>query len=114
MKDIDRMFRAFADETRLRILSLLAREKELCVCDIQDVLGLPQPKISRHLAYLRDSGLVAVRRDGLWKHYSLSKPQGGFHKGLVGCLSGCFSEVGILRRDQETLRRRAPSLKGCS
>lgn len=95
---IDRMFRAFADETRLRILSLLTRG-ELCVCDIVDALVIPQPKVSRHLAYLRGAGLVNVRREGLWKHYSLVKAEGGFHRGLVGCLRGCFTEADSLRRD---------------
>ena len=114
MKPIDQMFRAFADETRLRILNLLAHERELCVCDIQSILKLPQAKISRHLAYLRGSGLVAVRKAGLWKHYSLTRPEGGFHKGLLSCLSGCFGEVGALRRDIQTLKRRAPRLKGCA
>lgn len=105
MVSTDRMFRAFADETRLRILNLLARNKELCVCDIQAILGSSQPKVSRHLAYLRNAGLVGVRREGLWKHYSLIAPTGGFHRGLVGCLRGCFAEVGVLRKDLETFRK---------
>jgi len=108
----DRMFRAFADKTRLRILSLLARRKELCVCDIQDILGQPQPKISRHLAYLRKSKLVRVRRRGTWMHYSLAKPSGAFHKGLIGCLGGCFAVVPVLRKDARALDRRALR-KGC-
>src|SRR5471032_1566462 len=93
---IDRMFKAFADETRLRILHLLTRG-ELCVCDLVDTLGLRQPKVSRHLAYLRRAGLVEVRKDGLWKHYSLSVTRGRFHKGLLACLRGCFAEVDVLR-----------------
>lgn len=100
------MFKAFADETRLRILNLLAHDKELCVCDIQAILGSSQPKVSRHLAYLRSAGLVGVRREGLWKHYSLTAPKGGFHQGLVGCLRGCFAEVEVLRNDLRTLRKR--------
>ncbi|MFI5350544.1 MAG: ArsR/SmtB family transcription factor [Elusimicrobiota bacterium] len=100
---IDRMFKAFADETRLRILHLLARG-ELCVCDLVGTLRLPQPKVSRHLAYLRGAGLVRVRKDGLWKHYSLAETSGKFHRSLIGCLRGCFSEVEVLRRDVERLR----------
>ena len=99
------MFRAFADETRLRILSLLTRG-ELCVCDIVDALKIPQPKASRHLAYLRGAGLVRVRREGLWKHYSLVEAEGGFHRGLMGCLRGCFGEVDSLRRDIQRLEAR--------
>lgn len=105
------MLRAFADETRLRMLNLLAGGKELCVCDIQGALGLAQPKVSRHLAYLRRAGLVRVRREGLWKHYSLTAPKSGFHKGLVGCLKGCFKEADILRKDARALKRRGS--KGC-
>lgn len=114
MVQVDRMFRAFADETRLRILSLLASRAELCVCDIRDVLGLPQSKVSRHLAYLRGAGLVTVRRDGVWKHYALAKPRDGFHRGLVGCLGGCFGDVGLLRRDRERLKRRVPGAASCA
>ena len=73
---VDRMFRAFSDRTRLRILSMLDRspagQGELCVCEIVGVLGVPQPKVSRHLAYLRRAGLVEARRDGLWMYYRLA------------------------------------------
>lgn len=64
-------FRALADETRLRCLALLAHG-ELCVCDLTAVLGLAQPKISRHLAYLREAAIVVDRRQGRWIHYRLS------------------------------------------
>lgn len=99
----DLLFRAFADETRLRILSLLT-QGELCVCDIVATLGLHQPMISRHLAYLRRAGLVLARKEGLWKHYSLARPAEGFHRGLLGCLRGCFAEAPSLRRDREKLK----------
>ncbi|HYU79171.1 MAG TPA: metalloregulator ArsR/SmtB family transcription factor [Vicinamibacterales bacterium] len=65
------VFRALADETRLRILALLGNG-EVCVCHIQGGLQLPQPTISRHLAYLRRSGLVEARREGIWMHYKLA------------------------------------------
>ena len=67
-----RCFKALADKTRLRILALLGNN-EVCVCHIHDSLGLPQPTVSRHLAYLRRSGLVAARRDGVWMHYQVSR-----------------------------------------
>ena len=66
-------FKALADRTRLRILALLGNN-EVCVCHIHDSLGLPQPTVSRHLAYLRRTGLVAARRDGVWMHYR-SRPR---------------------------------------
>lgn len=70
---MESLFRALADQTRLRILALLA-SGEVCVCKIHGALGVPQPTASRHLAYLRKSGLVATRRDGLWIHYRLAMP----------------------------------------
>jgi ArsR family transcriptional regulator, arsenate/arsenite/antimonite-responsive transcriptional repressor len=71
---IDLLFRALADPTRLRILNLLA-DRELCVCYFVEILRLSQPKISRHLAYLRRAGIVASRREGKWMHYRLAKPK---------------------------------------
>ena len=71
---VDRLestLKALADRTRLRILALLGNN-EVCVCHIHDSLGLPQPTVSRHLAYLRRSGLVAARREGVWMHYRLA------------------------------------------
>jgi ArsR family transcriptional regulator, arsenate/arsenite/antimonite-responsive transcriptional repressor len=65
------VYRALADETRLRILSLL-RDGEVCVCHLQGSLRLPQPTISRHLAYLRKAGLAEARREGVWMHYRLA------------------------------------------
>jgi len=68
---MERLFRALADQTRLRILGLLLTG-EVCVCHIHESLRIPQPKASRHLAYLRRAGLVETRRDGLWVHYRLA------------------------------------------
>ncbi len=70
---LERLFRALADPTRLRLINLIAGQ-EICVCYFVDVLGSPQPKISRHLAYLRKAGIVAARREGKWIHYSLVMP----------------------------------------
>lgn len=70
---LEQLFRALADDTRLRILGLLSAG-EVCVCNIHGALNLPQPAVSRHLAYLRKSGLAAARRDGLWMHYRLEMP----------------------------------------
>ena len=69
---LEEAFKALADKTRLRILALIGNN-EVCVCHIHDCLGLPQPTVSRHLAYLRRSGLVAARRDGVWMHYQISR-----------------------------------------
>lgn len=72
MKIIVKTFKSLADETRLRILLLLAAHRELCVCDLMAALDLPQSTVSRHLAYLKNSGWLEDRRSGVWMHYSLS------------------------------------------
>jgi ArsR family transcriptional regulator len=70
---LEQLFAALGDRTRLRLLNLMAAG-EVCVCFLVEVLGVPQPKISRHLAYLRNAGLVAARRDAKWMHYRLTPP----------------------------------------
>src|SRR5215218_10645826 len=72
LTEMETLFKALADATRLRILGLLLTG-EVCVCDIHESLRIPQPKASRHLAYLRRAGLVDTRREGLWVHYRLAK-----------------------------------------
>ncbi len=72
--DMELFFRALADRTRLRLLSLMLSD-EICVCFLVEVIGPNQPKISRHLAYLRRAGLVKARREGKWIHYSTTEPQ---------------------------------------
>lgn len=94
----DLMFRAFSDRTRLRILHVL-QGGELCVGDIVEILQAPQPRISRHLAYLRKANLVAVRKSGLWSHYSLAPAQTPFHRKLLECLAKCFCEVPEVQAD---------------
>jgi ArsR family transcriptional regulator len=100
----DRLFRAFADHTRLRILNLL-QGGELCVCHIVDILQVPQPRASRHLAYLRRVGLLQVRKAGLWSYYSLAPAKGLFHQKLLACLACCFGEVPETREDAARAKR---------
>lgn len=71
MFDAQSFFDALADPIRRRILALLLRHDERCVCDLNAVLDAPQPKVSRHLAVLREAGLVLTRREGVWMHYRL-------------------------------------------
>ena len=66
------LFNILSDPTRLRALMLIQSEGELCVCELTGALGAPQPTISRHLAHLREAGLVTDRRDGLWIHYRIN------------------------------------------
>lgn len=71
--NIELLFKALADRTRLRLINLIG-DQELCVCFFVEVLQTNQPKISRHLAYLRRAGVVAARRDGKWIHYRVVEP----------------------------------------
>jgi ArsR family transcriptional regulator, arsenate/arsenite/antimonite-responsive transcriptional repressor len=102
--NVDLMFRAFSDRTRLRILHVL-QDGELCVGDIVEILDVPQPRVSRHLAYLRKSNLVAARKSGLWSHYSLSAASSPFHKKLLECLTNCFREVPEIQADSARARK---------
>lgn len=104
MSHATRIFRAFADDTRLRILHLLTKG-ELCVCDLMTVLALPQPKVSRHLAYLKRAGLVTDRREGQWRHYSLAAPRSGVQRSLIRCLGSCLDEAPALREDAKSLAK---------
>ena len=105
---VDLMFRAFSDRTRLRILHVL-RGGELCVGDIVESLRAPQPRVSRHLAYLRKASLVVVRKSGLWCHYSLAPAKTPFHRKLLECLGKCFTEVPELQADEA----RAAKIRKC-
>ena len=71
--NLERFFQALGDNTRLRLLNLMG-DQEICVCYFVEILDQPQPKISRHLAYLRNAGIVAARRDGKWMHYRIVNP----------------------------------------
>ena len=101
---VHRMFRALSDRTRLRILQLL-RGGELCVGDLVETLVIPQAKTSRHLAYLRKSGLVRVREEGIWCFYSLSPAGDPLHRKLLECLGVCFQDVPEIEADARRAQR---------
>lgn len=90
--DLDALFKGFADPTRIRILSVLAAG-ELCVCDIVELLVVPQPTVSRHLAYLRRAGLVEATREWKFAHYRLAAPANDVHRNLMACVRSCFTGV---------------------
>lgn len=102
MKASARIFKALSDETRLRILCLLL-EGELCVCDIMDVLQLPQSTVSRHLAYLKNVGLVDDRRCGVWMYYSLVDSVNDLHTGLLKYLRETLPVLEFAAADRERL-----------
>lgn len=105
------LFGAFANPIRLRILNLLQTQKEICVCDLCEVLGVRQPKVSRHLAILREAELVDVRSDGKWKFYSLAPPTTPLHRTLVRCVSSCLGDIEELATDRERLAVIEPRLR---
>ena len=92
LDDLDALFKGFADPTRLRVLNALAAG-ELCVCDLVELLGIAQPAVSRHLAYLRRMRLVEATREWKFAHYRLADPANAVHRNLIACVRGCFTGV---------------------
>jgi ArsR family transcriptional regulator len=99
--DLALLFAALADRTRLRLLNLIAG-REVCVCYLVEVLRLGQPKISRHLAYLRNAGVVAARREGKWMHYRLDRPE---DQATSSILDAVFESFKLDREMQGDLSR---------
>src|SRR5881398_854690 len=104
LNEMETLFRALADATRLRILGLLLTG-EVCVCDIHETLKIPQPKASRHLAYLRRSGLVDTRREGLWIHYRLGKLANPVMAAIVDAVRHALTHIDAVQKDGERLQR---------
>lgn len=102
---METLFKALADVTRLRILGLLLTG-EVCVCDIHDSLKIPQPKASRHLAYLRRAGLVETRRDGLWVHYRLGTFADPVLAALGDAVRHALTHTETVARDAGRLQKR--------
>ena len=102
---MESLFKALADQTRLRILGLLLTG-EVCVCHIHESLKIPQSKASRHLAYLRRSGLVETRRDGLWIHYRLGHLADPALAALADAVRHALTHVDTVRKDAERLQKR--------
>lgn len=100
--DLVTLFSALADRTRLRILNLI-RRREVCVCYFVEILGETQPKISRHLAYLRRAGLVRTRRDGKWIHYSLEHPSDPSVRQVLEATLDAVASEKEMRRDEAAL-----------
>lgn len=104
--NLERFFQALGDTTRLRLLNLMG-DQEMCVCYFVEVLGQPQPKISRHLAYLRSAGIVKARREGKWMHYRLVSPP---HAGAAQILR---QTVEWLKQEKPMQADRARLTKAC-
>jgi ArsR family transcriptional regulator, arsenate/arsenite/antimonite-responsive transcriptional repressor len=104
--NVERFFQALGDNTRLRLLNLMG-EQEICVCYFVEILGQPQPKISRHLAYLRSAGIVSARREGKWMHYRIVMPP---HLGATQIFK---QTLGWLREDRAMQADRARLSRAC-
>ncbi len=102
----ERFFQALGDNTRLRLLNLMG-EREICVCYLVEILGQSQPKISRHLAYLRRAGIVAARREGKWMHYRIVMPPD------VGAAQVLRQTLGWMSEDRKMQADRARLSKAC-
>src|SRR5262245_52977241 len=105
LTEMETLFRALGDSTRLRILGLLLTA-DVCVCDIHESLKVPQSKASRHLAYLRRAGLVETRRDGLWIHYRLGTLSDPVIAAIGDAVRHALTHVDAIQRDAERLRKR--------
>lgn len=102
---VETLVKALSDGTRLRILALLGGG-EVCVCDLHDTLKLPQPTVSRHLAYLRKSGLVDARREGVWIHYRLATLDDIVLRTLTDIVTHTLRHVDTVAKDAERFRKR--------
>jgi len=101
---LEAVFKALADKTRLRILALLGNN-EVCVCHLHDSLALPQPTVSRHLAYLRRAGLVDVRRDGVWMHYQVARSLDPAVQTVVNAAVDALTGVRTTAQDRKQFQR---------
>jgi ArsR family transcriptional regulator, arsenate/arsenite/antimonite-responsive transcriptional repressor len=102
----ERFFQALGDNTRLRLLNLMG-EQEICVCFLVEILGQSQPKVSRHLAYLRRAGIVTARREGKWMHYRIAMPP------EMGAAQVLQQTLAWLREDRKMQADRARLSKAC-
>lgn len=104
VRPLTKLFRALADETRVRIVALLAHG-ELCVCHIEKALDLSQPNISRHLGILRMAGIVDARRDGTWVYYQLATQENEAVQEMLATLAKTFGAERAIRADHAKLRK---------
>lgn len=102
--DMELFFKALADRTRLRLINLMGRD-EVCVCFFVEVFGTNQPKVSRHLAYLRRAGIVKTRKDGKWVQYSVAEPPDPNAARVLSDVRAWLAEDAEMRRDRERLAR---------
>jgi ArsR family transcriptional regulator, arsenate/arsenite/antimonite-responsive transcriptional repressor len=111
MEQLAQLYKALSEETRIRIMMLLT-QGELCVCDVQAVLDEPQSKVSRHLAYLKHSGLVSSKRVGVWMHYLIKETADGTCKAQLAFMEENLSKLPQFAADRKKLQE-FQKQKGC-
>ncbi len=104
VRPLSQLFRALGDETRLRIVALLAHG-ELCVCHIEKALDMPQPTVSRQLGVLRSAGVVDARREGTWVYYSISEQSHALVESQLEALTKAFGTERALKANHARLRK---------
>jgi ArsR family transcriptional regulator len=102
--DMELFFQALGDTTRLRLLNLMG-DREICVCYLVEILGQGQPKVSRHLAYLRRAGIVEARREGKWMHYRIVSPANAGAAKLLRQTLACLGEHRAMQADRARLSK---------
>lgn len=105
LESLANLFQALGDPTRLRILGLLLTG-EVCVCHIHESLRIPQPKASRHLAYLRRAGLVETRREGLWVYYRLRETSEPVTATIRQVVAHALGHLDVVHRDADRLQKK--------
>ena len=104
MRKLEKIFKAFADKNRLRILKLLGKRRKMCVCELAFVLNISQPSVSRHLKKLVEAGLIGGTRDALWTDYYLRK-DGIYVKTLLINLDNWLGDDGVVLKDLQKAKK---------
>jgi ArsR family transcriptional regulator, arsenate/arsenite/antimonite-responsive transcriptional repressor len=103
MEQLTQMYKALSEDMRLRVVMLLTHG-EICVCDLMAIFGESQSKVSRHLAYLKHSGLVRCRRVGTWMHYSLKEPLDNTMDAQLTLMKQQFCQLPVFRDDEQRMQ----------
>lgn len=110
------LFSLLSDATRLRAIMLIRAERELCVCELTQALDESQPKVSRHLALMREAGLVQARREGTWMHYRLSRKLPAWAEAIIDQVSMELGALAEFQRDKQRLEQmqHRPAVRACA
>ncbi len=101
LKIITKLTKALSDDTRIRIVHLLSRKGKLCVCEINEIIGLSQPTISSHLKILENANVLVFRKEGLWVEYMLNPDMEKYQKDMIETISKSIAEDKIIQMDIE-------------